>query len=148
MPLLVKKQTQSLIIETTIEPNIQARAENVLRKRLADNAKKLNVSQGAVVTMDGTGAIRALVGGRSYKRSQFNRATEAKRQPGSAFKAFVYLAALENGYRPNSVEVDEPVKIGNWTPENYRQKYLGPVSLEQAYAFVTQYHRGETDQRD
>jgi penicillin-binding protein 1A len=134
LPLLVKKQTQSMIIETTLEPNIQAQAENVLRKRLGDNAKKLNVSQGAVVTMDGTGAIRALVGGRSYKRSQFNRATEAKRQPGSAFKAFVYLAALENGYRPNSIEVDEPVTIGNWSPENYRRKYLGPVSLEQAYA--------------
>ncbi len=134
LPLLVKKQTQSLIIETTIEPNLQARAENVLRKRLADNGKKLGVAQGAVVTMDGTGAVRALVGGRSYKRSQFNRATEAKRQPGSAFKAFVYLAALENGYRPNSVEVDEPVKIGNWSPENYKRKYLGPVSLDQAYA--------------
>jgi penicillin-binding protein 1A len=134
LPLLIKKQTQSLIIETTIEPNLQAQAENVLRKRLADNAKKLNVSQGAIVTLDLSGAIRALVGGRSYKRSQFNRATEAKRQPGSAFKAFVYLAALENGYRPNSIEVDEPVKFGNWSPENYRQKYLGPVSLEQAYA--------------
>jgi penicillin-binding protein 1A len=134
LPLLIKKQSQSLIIETTLEPNIQAQAENVLRKRIADNAKKLNVSQGAVVTMDGTGAIRALVGGRSYKRSQFNRATEAKRQPGSAFKAFVYLAALENGYRPNSIEVDEPVKIGDWSPENYKRKYLGPVALEQAYA--------------
>ncbi len=134
LPLLIKKQTESLIIETTLEPNLQANAENVLRKRLSDNAKKLNVSQGAVITMDGTGAIRAFVGGRSYKRSQFNRATEAKRQPGSAFKAFVYLAALENGYRPNSVEVDEPVKFGNWSPENYRRKYLGPVSLDQAYS--------------
>ncbi len=134
LPLLISKQKQSLIIETTIEPNLQAQAENVLRKRLADNAKKLNVSQGAIITMDGTGAVRALVGGRSYKRSQFNRATEAKRQPGSAFKAFVYLAALENGYRPDSVEVDEPVRIGNWSPENYKRKYLGPVSLDQAYA--------------
>jgi penicillin-binding protein 1A len=134
LPLLVRNNTQSLVIETTIEPNLQNQAENVLRKRLADNAKKLNVSQGAVVTLDGTGAIRALVGGRSYKRSQFNRATEAKRQPGSAFKAFVYLTAMENGYRPDSVEVDEPVKIGNWSPENYRRKYLGNVSLEQAYA--------------
>lgn len=134
LPLLIKKQTQSLIIETTIEPAIQNQAENVLRKRLADNAKKLGVAQGAVVTLDVDGAIRALVGGRSYKRSQFNRATEAKRQPGSAFKAFVYLAAMENGYRPQSVEVDEPVKIGNWSPENYRRKYLGPVSLDRAYA--------------
>jgi penicillin-binding protein 1A len=132
--LLVKGNTQSLVIETTLEPTLQANAENVLRKRLADNAKTLKVSQGAVVTMDGTGAIRALVGGRSYKRSQFNRATEAKRQPGSAFKAFVYLAAMENGYRPDTIEVDEPVRIGNWSPENYKRKYLGAVSLEQAYA--------------
>jgi penicillin-binding protein 1A len=134
LPLLIKKNKQSLIIETTIEPNLQAQAENVLRKRLNDNGKKLNVAQGAIVTMDGTGAVRALVGGRSYKRSQFNRATEAKRQPGSAFKAFVYLAAMENGYRPDSVEVDEPITIGNWSPENYKRKYLGPVSLDQAYA--------------
>jgi penicillin-binding protein 1A len=134
LPLLISKNKQSLIIETTIDANLQALAENTLRKRLADNVKKLKVEQGAVVTMDGTGGIRALVGGRSYKRSQFNRATEAKRQPGSAFKAFVYLAALENGYKPDSIEVDEPVKIGNWSPENYRRKYLGSVSLEQAYA--------------
>jgi penicillin-binding protein 1A len=134
LPLLMSKSSQSLIIETTIEPNLQAQAEQALRKRLADNAKKLNVTQGAVITMDGTGAIRALVGGRSYKRSQFNRATEAKRQPGSTFKAFVYLAALENGYKPDTVEIDEPIKYGKWSPENYRRKYLGPVSLEQAYA--------------
>jgi penicillin-binding protein 1A len=134
LPLLMSKSQQSLIIETTIEPNLQAQAEASLRKRLADNAKKLNVTQGAVITMDGTGAIRALVGGRSYKRSQFNRATEAKRQPGSTFKAFVYLAALENGYKPDTVEVDEPITFGKWSPENHRRKYLGPVSLEQAYA--------------
>jgi penicillin-binding protein 1A len=134
LPLMVKGNKQSLIVETTIDPVMQATAESSLRKRLANNAKKLNVSQGAVLTLDKSGAIRALVGGRSYKRSQFNRATEAKRQPGSAFKAFVYLAALENGYKPDSVEVDEPVRIGNWTPENYRRKYLGPVTLEQAYA--------------
>ncbi len=134
LPLLVKDNKASLIIETTLDPKLQANAERSLRKRLADNGKKLDVAQGALVSMDGTGAIKALVGGRSYKRSQFNRATTAKRQPGSAFKAFVYLAALENGYRPDSVEVDEPVKIGNWSPENYKRKYLGNVTLAQAYA--------------
>jgi penicillin-binding protein 1A len=134
LPLLVKGSKQSLIVETTLDPVMQARAESSLRKRLSSNAKTLNVSQGAVITMDKSGAIRALVGGRSYKRSQFNRATEAKRQPGSAFKAFVYLAALENGYKPDSVEVDQPIKIGNWTPENHRRKYLGQVTLEKAYA--------------
>lgn len=134
LSLLIKSQKQSLIIETTIDPVLQADAESSLRKRISDNAKKLNVTQGAVITLDATGAIRALVGGRSYKRSQFNRATEAKRQPGSAFKAFVYLAALENGYRPDSIEVDEPVRIGNWSPENYKRKYLGNVTLAEAYA--------------
>ena len=132
--LLTKETKKSLIIETTLDAKLQSRAEQALRKRLSDNGKTLNVSQGAVVVLDDTGAVKALVGGRSYKRSQFNRAVVAKRQPGSAFKAFVYLAALENGYRPDSVEVDEPVRIGNWSPENYKRKYLGPVTLEQAYA--------------
>jgi penicillin-binding protein 1A len=132
--LLTKESKQSLIIETTLDSKLQSRAELALRKRLADNGKALNVTQGAVVVMDGTGAVKVLVGGRSYKRSQFNRAVVAKRQPGSAFKAFVYLAALENGYRPDSVEIDEPVQIGNWSPENYKRKYLGPVTLDQAYA--------------
>lgn len=132
--LLTKDTRQSLIIETTLDAKLQLRAEQALRQRLAENGKTLNVSQGAVVVMDGTGAVKALVGGRSYKRSQFNRAIVAKRQPGSSFKAFVYAAALENGYRPDSVEVDEPVQIGNWSPENYKRKYLGPVTLEQAYA--------------
>ena len=134
LPMLVKGNKASLIIETTLDPVLQASAERSLRKRLADNGKKLAVAQGALISMDGTGAIKALVGGRSYKRSQYNRATSAKRQPGSAFKAFVYLAALENGYRPGSVEVDEPVKIGDWSPENYKRKYLGTVTLAQAYA--------------
>jgi penicillin-binding protein 1A len=75
-----------------------------------------------------------MVGGRSYKGSQFNRVTKAKRQPGSAFKPFVYLTAIEQGYTPRSVEVDEPVRIGNWQPDNYRHKYLGRVTLETAFA--------------
>ena len=132
LPLLVKDNKSSLIIETTLDPKLQSSAERTLRKRLNDNGTKLLVSQGALISMDGTGAIKALVGGRSYKRSQYNRATVAKRQPGSAFKAFVYLTALENGYQPDSVEVDEPVKIGNWSPENYKRKYLGPVTLRTA----------------
>jgi penicillin-binding protein 1A len=132
--LLTKETKQSLIIETTLDAKLQMRAEQSLRNRLAANGKALRVSQGAVVVMDGHGAVRAMVGGRSYQRSQFNRAVVAKRQPGSAFKAFVYLAALEHGFRPDSVEVDEPVRFGGWSPENYKRRYLGPVSLEQAYA--------------
>jgi penicillin-binding protein 1A len=134
LPLLTKEQGQSLVVETTIDTVLQLKAEASLRKRLADNGKKLAVAEGAVVTLDATGGVKALVGGRSYKKSQFNRAVKAKRQPGSAFKPFVYLAAIENGYRPESIEVDEPIRIGNWTPENYKQQYLGPVTLERAFA--------------
>jgi penicillin-binding protein 1A len=134
LPLLTKDNTESLVIETTLDTVLQLKAEASLRKRLADNGKKLGVSEGALVTLDPTGAVKALVGGRSYKKSQFNRAVKAKRQPGSAFKAFVYLAAIEAGYRPETVEVDEPIRIGNWEPENYTQKYLGPVTLERAFA--------------
>jgi penicillin-binding protein 1A len=134
LPLLVKNYDQSIIIETTLDTGLQAHAEQVLRKRLATDGKKLGVSQGAVVLTDTTGAIKAMVGGRSYKGSQYNRATKAKRQPGSSFKPFVYLAALEQGYSPDSIERDEPVRIGTWEPENYKHKYLGDVSLEKAFA--------------
>jgi penicillin-binding protein 1A len=86
------------------------------------------------VVIDNTGAVTAMVGGRSYKKSQYNRVTKAKRQPGSAFKPFVYLTAFQDGYRPDSVEVDEPIQIGGWAPENYKQKYQGRVTLETAFA--------------
>ena len=134
LPQLVKNNTDSIVIETTIDPTIQANAERALATRLAQNGKKLGVSQGAMVVMDNTGAVLSMVGGKSYEKSQFNRAIKAQRQPGSSFKAFVYLTAMEKGYTPESVEVDEPVKIGNWSPENYEHKYLGEVSLEQAFA--------------
>jgi penicillin-binding protein 1A len=132
LPELVKKYDQSIVVETTIDPELQLVAEKSLRKRLNVDGKKLNVSQGAVVVVDSRGAIKAMVGGKSYKRSQYNRATKALRQPGSAFKPFVYLAAMEQGYTPDSIEVDEPVRIGNWEPENYKHKYLGPVTLRTA----------------
>ena len=134
LPLLVKNYDQSIIIETTIDTTIQANAEHALRKRLNDNGKKLNVSEGAMVVMGPTGAVIAMLGGKSYKKSQYNRAIAASRQPGSAFKPFVYEAAMEHGFTPDSVQIDEPVRIGNWSPENYKQQYLGRVSLEQAFA--------------
>ncbi len=134
LPLLVKNYDQSIVIETTIDPAIQNTAEKSLRKRLQDNGKKLGVSEGAIVVLDTSGAVTAMVGGRSYKKSQYNRVTKAKRQPGSAFKPFVYLTAFQDGYRPNSVELDEPIKIGGWSPENYKNKYQGPVTLEAAFA--------------
>ena len=134
LPELVGSYDQSIVIETTIDPSIQASAELALRKRLNEEGRKVKASEGALVMLDGLGAVKAMVGGKSYRKSQFNRATKAKRQPGSAFKPFLYLAAIEQGYGPDTVEVDEPVRIGNWQPENYRQNYLGPVRLETAFA--------------
>jgi penicillin-binding protein 1A len=134
LPSLVKNYDESIIVETTIDPELQSVAEKALRKRLSEQGRKLNVTQGAIVLLDTEGGVRAMVGGRSYARSQFNRAIKAKRQPGSAFKPFAYLAAVEQGYTSASVEVDEPVRIGDWEPENYRRKYLGPVSLKTALA--------------
>ena len=134
LPEFVKDYQQSLVVETTIDPALQNSAELAVARELGAQGQKLKVAQGAMVLMDGSGAVLAMVGGRSYKKSQFNRATKAKRQPGSSFKPFVYLAALEHGFTPESTEVDEPIRVGNWTPENYRKKYLGPVALETALA--------------
>src|SRR5207244_2108320 len=124
----------SIVVETTIDPALQINAERALRKRLNEQGVKLGASQGSLVVMDTAGAIKAMVGGKAYKKSQFNRVTKAMRQPGSAFKPFLYLAAIEQGYTPDSVEVDEPVKIGDWTPEDYKETYLGPVTLRKALA--------------
>jgi penicillin-binding protein 1A len=105
---------------------------SAIRDLIAEEGKKKKVGQGALVSIDNTGAVRAMVGGYDYANSQFDRSTEAKRQPGSAFKPFVYVTALEQGRTPQSVRNDAPVKIGKWTPENYGGKYYGPVTLETA----------------
>ncbi len=134
LPLLVKNYDQSIIVETTIDPQLQLLAERSLRTHLNEEGRKLRVSQGAMVVMDTFGAVKAMVGGKSYKRSQYNRATKAMRQPGSTFKPFVFLAAMEKGYTPESVAIDQPIRIGSWQPENYNNKYLGRVTLRTAMA--------------
>ncbi len=126
--------TQDLIVDTTINHRMQMQGERTIRGAIDRNGQKLNVSQGALVSIDGTGAIRALVGGYDYSVSQFDRATTARRQPGSAFKPFVYTAALEQGSTPQSVRNDAPIRIGKWTPSNYDEKYRGPVTLSEALA--------------
>lgn len=131
---LVGDFKEDLVVDTTLDLGLEKKAEAVLQEALARDGEKLKVSQAALVSIDGTGAIRALVGGRDYAESQFDRAVTARRQPGSAFKPFVYEAALEIGRTPQSVRNDAPVKIGKWTPENYDLKYRGPVTLEKALA--------------
>ena len=123
---------RDIVVETTIDPVLQAAADKALTEGLDTEGKKYGVSQGALVALDGTGAVRAMVGGRSYAKSQFNRAADARRQPGSAFKPFVYLTALQAGMRPDTIRVDEPKQLGNWSPDNYSKKYRGPVSLKTA----------------
>jgi penicillin-binding protein 1A len=134
IPDLIGKLDQSIIVETTLDQNLQSIAEKAVRQRVIKEGSKLHVSQGAAVVLDMRGAVLAMVGGKSYIRSQFNRAVKARRQPGSSFKPFVYLTALDQGMTPDSITVDEPVRIGDWEPENYKRKYLGRVSLKKAMA--------------
>ncbi len=125
---------EDIVVQTTIDTGLQAGAEKALIEELAQKGDKSGVGQGALVAMTPDGAVRAMVGGRNYGESQFNRAVAAKRQPGSAFKPFVYLTALEHGLTPDSVREDKPIKIKDWQPENYRHEYFGPVTLSKALA--------------
>jgi penicillin-binding protein 1A len=131
--LLGKEPTEDLVVETTLDLPIQAAAEQAVRTGVAAHGDQ-GVQQGALVALDGEGRIRAYVGGASYADSQFDRATQAQRQAGSAFKPFVYLTAMEAGHTPAEMVVDEPITIGNWSPKNYTGKYLGPITLETALA--------------
>ncbi len=134
LPGMIGDIKEDLIIDTTIDLDLEKKADEAITAVIDKEGAKLNASQAALVSIDGTGAIRALVGGRDYAESQFDRASKAKRQPGSAFKPFVYAAALEAGRSPLSIRNDAPVKIGKWTPENYDQKYRGEVTLASALA--------------
>ena len=107
-------------------------AEASLEDELDRNGTALKFGQGALVALAPDGEIKALVGGRNYAESQFNRAVSAKRQPGSAFKPFVYLAALESGLTPDTVRSDAPINVKGWQPENYSHQYFGPVTLTKA----------------
>lgn len=125
---------EDIVVTTTIDQRLQTVAEGALKEELDRKGAKFGVTQGAIVSLDPTGAIRALVGGRDYSESQFNRAVSAKRQPGSAFKPFVYLAGVEHGLTPETVREDGPLNIKGWTPENYSHEYFGPVTLTKALA--------------
>ncbi|MDN3719736.1 penicillin-binding transpeptidase domain-containing protein [Roseibium salinum] len=121
-----------MTVRTTLDPALQRQAALAVETVLRENGKLRDANEAALVSMIPDGAVVAMVGGRSYGESQFNRAVNALRQPGSSFKPFVYMTAFLNGYTPESIVPDRPVWIGNWSPKNYTRSYRGPVSLKLA----------------
>ncbi|MEL6966537.1 MAG: PBP1A family penicillin-binding protein [Pseudomonadota bacterium] len=125
---------QDIVVRTTISPFLMTVADAAIKGPLQAKGKTHRVRQAALVSLAPDGAIKSLIGGANYAASQFNRAVDAKRQPGSAFKPFVWQAALQAGYSADSVVADQPVRIGKWQPANYDGRYRGSVTLEQALA--------------
>jgi len=125
---------RDLTVVTTLDPRMQAEAEAAVADIIAREGSRMKVQQGALVAMSPDGAVRAMVGGRDYGESQFNRATQAQRQPGSAFKPFVYLAGLEAGLRSSDEFVDAPIRIGGWEPRDYTGRYQGEMTLSEGLA--------------
>ena len=126
---------EDIVVRTSINPSMQATAEQAVDQELAAKGAKVRVSQGALVAMTPDGAVRALIGGRNYAQSQYNRAIAARRQPGSSFKPFVYLTAMENGLTPDTIRDDKPIDVRGWRPDNYGHEYFGAVPLWKALAF-------------
>ena len=134
LPGFAGEPNTDLVVRTTIDPNMQRAAEEVVAKVMASEGTKVRASQVALVAMTPDGAVRAMVGGRSYAESQFNRAVQARRQPGSAFKPFVYLTAMEHGLTPDTIRVDRPISYGGWSPSNYSGRFDGEMTLRHALA--------------
>ncbi len=124
----------TLVVRTTIDLGLQQAADVAVAASLREYGESYNVKQGALVMIEGGGAVRAMVGGRDYGESQFNRATRALRQPGSSFKVYTYALAMENGYTPETVVTDGPISWGNWSPMNYGRSYAGRITMETALA--------------
>jgi penicillin-binding protein 1A len=125
---LIDQTNEPIDVWTTLDPGMQVAADRSIRANAPDG------TQGALVAIDRDGAVRAMIGGKDYVSSIYNRATQAQRQPGSAFKLFVYLSALESGMKPTDTIVDEPVTIEGWTPRNSTRTNLGPVTLREAFS--------------
>ena len=133
--LLLPRANNDLTVSTTMDPALQEAARAQVANVIGSRGKAVHAGQAALVAMAPDGAVRALIGGKDYAESTFNRVTKAHRQPGSAFKTFVYLAALEHGLTPATVRIDEPITpIKGWAPDNYNETNVGPVTLEEAYA--------------
>ena len=124
----------SMVARTTIDLNLQQAAEELLEFHLRQYGKDYGVTEGAIVMLENNGAVRAIVGGRDYGASQFNRATKALRQAGSSFKIYTYTAAMETGLTPETAISDGPISWGNWSPKNYGRGYAGRVTLTTALA--------------
>ena len=122
---------EDLIVRTTLDVKLQKIAEDSLNK-VTENFP--SADQSALVSLNLDGGVISMIGGRDYGDSQFNRVTQAKRQPGSAFKLFVYLAGLENGFAPDDLVVDSKIDINGWSPKNYKDKYIGEVSVKDAFS--------------
>jgi penicillin-binding protein 1A len=123
------------VLRTTLDNRYQALAESRMAALLDGQGSAVNVSQGAVVILDAaTGAVRAMVGGRNFRTSPYNRAVLSRRQPGSSFKPFVWLTALETGLTPDDTVLDAPIRVGNWSPADFERRYLGEITLEEALA--------------
>jgi penicillin-binding protein 1A len=133
-PLTAGLAEEDLIVETSIDASLQRRSQALVRELMSGEARPLEASQAALIVLDLEGGIRSIVGGRDYAESQFNRALKARRQPGSAFKPFVYLAALESGLGPDSIVQDLPLLGSGWSPRNEGAGYRGAVSLREALA--------------
>ena len=132
LPGFIGPLAGDIVVKTTLDSRLQKWGELVVGKVLKRSADKMNADQAGLLVMTPDGAIRAMVGGRNYARSQFNRATQARRQPGSAFKPVVYLAGLESGMTPETMVMDAPVNINGWRPRNYNGTYQGQMTLRQA----------------
>jgi penicillin-binding protein 1A len=132
LPALVGQPAGELIVETTIDAGLQRRAQTLVTDVMTGEGRKVEAGQAGLVVLDMEGGMRALVGGRSYAESQFNRALKARRQPGSAFKTFVYLAAIESGMSPDSTVLDLPILGSGWSPRNEGAGYRGQVTLRDA----------------
>jgi penicillin-binding protein 1A len=134
IPGYVGDAREAVVVQTSFDLDLQAEAERAVTAGLKEQGAKLNASQAVLVAMSTDGGVRAMVGGASYAQSPYNRAVDAQRQPGSAFKPFVYLTAFERGRKPTDILNDGPINIRGWKPEDYEGKYRGPVSLREAFA--------------
>ncbi len=138
LPEYVGNVDEDLVVTTTLRPDMQLMAEKAINDIMDSKGAEMNASQAALISMSPDGALRAMIGGRSYAESQYNRATQSQRQPGSAFKPFVYLAGLESGMTPDTTMEDQPISVrvagGHWQPQNYNHRYGGTMTLKEALA--------------